>query len=123
MTRFMLDLQAVEHRNRHHGSTFGGTGSQGERSSSLLFQRVVGSIGSRGIDDTPMDNMEPNNDEQEEYGEGRSTIAEENHDGELSANMQSGAAADGAMEERRIGLVTEPDPEGQRDIQTISVTA
>ena len=113
MSRFMLNLQAVDHRNRHHSSTFGGTESHGEGNGSLFFQRVVGSIGSRGIDDTPMDNMEPNNDDQEEYGEGRSTIAEENHNGGLSANVQeSGAAADGGMEE---GFA--------RDIQTTSVTA
>ena len=123
MTRFMLNLQAVDNRNRHHSSTFGGTESHGEGNGSLFFQRVIGSIGSRGIEDTPMNNMEPNNDEEEEYGEGRSTIAEENHNGGLSANMQSGAAADGAMEEGRVGLVTEPDPERQRDIQTIPVTA
>ena len=120
----MLNLQAVDHWNRHYSSTFDGTGSQGDSgNSSLFFQRVVGSIGSRGIEDIPTDNMEPNTDEHEEYVEG-SAITEKDHDRGLSAHMQPGAAADGGMEESLAGLVTsQPAPARQRDTQTTSLDA
>ena len=113
MSRFMLNLQAVDRRNRHHSSTFGGTeNGHGEGNGSLFFQRVVGFMGSRVIDDDPLIGMESDNNEREYHGTARRTIAEENHDGVYSANVQPDAAAHGGMEE---GLA--------RDIQTTSVTA
>ena len=54
MSRFMLNLQAVDKRNRDHNSTLGEIGSQ-SRSDSLVFQRVVGSLRLRMTDDDEED--------------------------------------------------------------------
>ncbi|KAI0740391.1 hypothetical protein C8Q76DRAFT_689283 [Earliella scabrosa] len=55
MSRFMLNLQAVDHRNRNHNSTLGELDSQhlpAAGNGSLVFQRVIGSLGSTGIDES-----------------------------------------------------------------------
>ena len=50
----MLNLQAVDQRNRNHNSTLGEIGSQ-VGSDTLGFQRVVGSLRLHMIDDDEAD--------------------------------------------------------------------
>ena len=45
VSRFMLNLQAVDHRNRNHTSTLGEIVTH-PGTDSLIFQRVIGSLGS-----------------------------------------------------------------------------
>ena len=42
----MLNLQAVDHRNRNHTSTLGEIVTHRTGTDSLIFQRVIGSLGS-----------------------------------------------------------------------------
>ncbi|KAI0740428.1 hypothetical protein C8Q76DRAFT_707696 [Earliella scabrosa] len=49
ISRFMLDLQAVDHRNRNHNSTLGTIGTQTGRGT-LFFARAIGSLGASSID-------------------------------------------------------------------------
>ncbi|KAI0740443.1 hypothetical protein C8Q76DRAFT_707807 [Earliella scabrosa] len=63
MSRFMLNLQAVDRRNRNHSSTLGETSRRSQRNESLVFQRVVGSLGSRPFDGSSSMNDEHDSEE------------------------------------------------------------
>ena len=52
MSRFMVDLQEVDHRVRNHESTLGEIGNPAG-DGSLVFQHGTGLLGSFGIDDMP----------------------------------------------------------------------
>ena len=67
MSRFMLDLQAVDKRNRDHSSTLGDLGSmQPVGNTWLSFQLVIGSMGSHMIGDFP---TESSSIQQEHFGD------------------------------------------------------
>ena len=52
MSRFMLNLQHVDSRNRDHTSTLDEITIQSEGSNSILFQRMIGSLGSSVTDES-----------------------------------------------------------------------